>query len=276
MSLIGTYFWTAVLMILLGVETGAYAQRGEQTDASPRQFSSPTQGFPGFFDTNFADQGSLVVEWPPIILPIIPVPSIEVDYGVTDTLTVGTNAIVTVVPWLLGARGFSFKARTLLYGTETLQSAATAYAGYIGSSNLAVSWQLFTSNNAWKLAPRHILSVQGMVLHLGLEAGSKSSINYTNIQGSTVTVGGGYQFLLSSSIGLSTYVMIPAVTSFEADTVASNISGNLDARSGALLWGIIRSSLDLRTESCVYSIGGSYVYGLTKNISPWASAAKRW
>jgi hypothetical protein len=268
--------WVGMLAILFCASTSAHAQRGEQTGGSPSQFTSPTQGFPGFFDTNFADKGSLVVEWPPIILPIIPMPSIEVDYGVSDTFTVGTNAIVTVVPWLLGAKGFSFKARTLFYGTDTVQNAATAYAGYIGAKNLAVTWQLFTSNNAWKVAPRHILSVQGMALHLGLEAGSKSSIDYTNIQGSTITLGGGYQFLINNSIALSTYVMLPAVTSFEADTVAANISGNLDARSGDLTWGVLRSSLDLRTTSCVYSIGGAYIYGLTKNISPWASAARRW
>jgi hypothetical protein len=276
MSLLNQSLKLAALLVLVITATGASAQRGELTTGTPRQFTNPNQGYPGFFDTNFADKGSLVVEWPPILLPIFPVPSIEVDYGVTDTLTVGTNAIVSTLPWLLGAKGISLKARTLIYGNETVQNVATIYGGSIAGKSLAASWQVFSSNNSWKLAPRHIITGQAVILHMALEAGSKESIHYTNLQVSTLTLGGGYQFLVTENGSISTYLMVPAITAFEADTVAANISANLDARNGEIMWGMARSSLDFRNDDWLYSLGGLYVYGLTKSISPWVSATTRW
>jgi hypothetical protein len=276
MNLITTSLRLSALLVMVGTATLTYAQRGEMTTGKPSEFTNPTQGFPGFFDTNFAEKGSIVVEWPPLILPIIPTPSLAVDYGVSDTLTVGTNALVTTIPWLVGARGLSLKVRTLVAGSDTMQSAATLYAGYIGANNLSVSWQVFSSNNAWKLAPRHIVSAQALIMNLGLESGSKTSLDYTNLQASTLTLGGGYQFLISNSMAISTYFMAPVLTSLESDTVGASISAKLDARSGQLMWGMLRSSLDIHASSWVYSLGGMYVYGLTNTVLPWFSATKRW
>ncbi len=276
MRLLDTRLKRTALLVMVSTATGVMAQRGEVTSGSPSQFSNPNQGYPGFFDTNFAEQGSLVVEFPPIMLPLLPTPSLAVDYGVTDTLTVGTNALVSTLPWLFGARGLSFKARTLIYGNDSVQHVATVYGSYIGSKEFTASWQLFTSNNSWKLAPRHIVTAQGMLMHFGLELGSKSSINYTNIQLSTLTLGGGYQFIVTDLASISTYFLLPALTSMEADSVGANINAKIDARSGNLTAAILRSSLDFRNDDWLYSLGGLYAYGLTASISPWLSATTRW
>ena len=251
------------------------AQRGEIHEAKSELFTNPTQGYPGFFDTNMAAKDSLVVEWPPIILPIIPVPSIAVDYGVSDTLTVGTNALVTTLPWLLGARGVSIKARSLIYGSETRQSAATVYAGYIGAKNLTASWQVLTSNNAWKFGYDHIVSAQATLMNLGVESGAATSLDYTNLRLSTLGIGGGYQYLWSDTLAISTYLLAPAWTSVEADTVSINLNANFDVSSGNAMWGVARTSFDYRSDEWVYSLGAMYVHGIYKGLLPWFSATRR-
>jgi hypothetical protein len=263
-------------LLSLGFSSTGFAQRGEISNANASAFSHPTAGFPGFFDTNLADKNSLVVEWPPVILPFIPMPSIAVDYGVTETLTVGTNALVSTLPWLVGARGISVKARTLIAGTDSMQSAATFYGAYIGSSSLNASWQMVTSNNSWKIAPRHIVNGQAMLMNFGFESGSEASLDYTNLRLTALSLGAGYQFLVSETAAISGYILAPAYTSLESDSVAANISANLDARSGQMMWGIGRASLDIRRDDWVYSIGGLYLHGMLPGVQPWFSATTRW
>jgi hypothetical protein len=281
--MIKTYRWPSWLLCsslvglwIFGPSAGARAQRGEINPAKPSALASPSQGFPGFFDTNVAAKGSLVVEWPPVILPLIPMPSIAVDYGVSETLTVGTNALVSTLPWLFGARGISLKVRTLIAGDESMQSAATFYGAYIGSKALNVSWQMVTSNNSWKLAPRHIVSGQAMLLNFGIATGSESDLDYTNIRLTNVGLGAGYQFIFSDTVAISAHTLAPVYTNLEADSVAANLNMNLDARSGQILWALGRASLDIRRDDWIYSMGGLYMHGLQPGVKPWFSAATRW
>jgi hypothetical protein len=274
-------FNVALYAVLQGVamtslSSNAFAQRGSMDPGNPSSFTNPTQGFPGFFDTNMAEHGTLVVEWPPLLLPFIPMPSLAVDYGVSDTFTVGTNALVSTLPWLFGAKGISLKARTLVQGSATSQSVATVYGGYLAGTDFSTQWQILTSNNAWKLAPKHIISAQAMFLNFGLEIGKQKNLNYTNLRFSSLSIGGGYQYLFSDTAALSTYVLAAAATSMEADTVAANLSADLNASSGQTSWGITRASLDLRSEDWVYSLGGAYTFGTINMVVPWLSATRRW
>ena len=270
------YNVSAVLLVTC-LSTTSYAQRGALQPGSPSGFKTPYQGYPGFFDTNLADHGSLVVEWPPLILPLIPMPSIAVDYGVSDTLTVGTNALISTVPWLAGAKGISLKARTLVYGTESLQSAATLYAGYLGASEFSSSWEVFTANTAWKPAPRHVVLGQLMFMNFGAELGKETSVDYTNIRFSTAAAGGGYQFLISDTLAVSSHALAALATSVEADTIAQSLSADLNATSGDALWGVVRISADLRTETdWLVSLGGIYFHGAGGQVLPWFSASTRW
>ena len=262
----------------------ALAQRGETLEAKPGLFTSPTQGYPGFFDTNMAEPEALVVEWPPIILPIIPVPSIAVDYGINERLTVGTNALLTLLPWIAGVKSATVKARTLLYGSESMQSSATAYLGYFGGGEgLDMYWQLITSNNAWKVSPRNIVSANAAFVNFGLEAGDLKGADYTSMQLTTGTIGGGHQFIWDETLSVSTYVMLPFWTSINLDTAAAAFDLNGNASRGSLMWGLARLSVDFRSEPWIYSLGAMYSRGAANEILPnssgflpWFSATRRY
>jgi hypothetical protein len=257
-------------------EKECHAQRGLSFAGSPADFVTPTQGYPGFFDTNMAAPGSLVVEWPPVILPLIPMPSLAVDYGVSERLTVGTNALVSTIPWLVRGRGISLKIRSLVYGTETMQSTVTVYAGYIGTGSVSASWQALTSNSAWKIGSAHLVSGQLLLMNAGFENGKETSLDYTNIKFSTAAIGGGYQFFFKENMAIGGNLLGAIVNSVEADTVAANLRADLDATSGQLLWGVARVSADLKSDDWVYSIGGIYFHGSGARPMPWFSATTRW
>lgn len=117
--------------IAFGQRGGSYANDQQQN------WDSASAGFPGYYDANVVEEGHFVVEFPPVIWGIIPTPFMAVDYGVTKTFTVGTNAIFSTVPWLLQSKGGAVKLRSLLYGTESHQSAGTYYTGFLsGNSSL--------------------------------------------------------------------------------------------------------------------------------------------
>lgn len=262
----------------------ALAQRGETLEARPSIFNTPTSGYPGFFDTNVAEPGAIVVEWPPIILPIIPVPSIAVDYGVNERLTVGTNAMLTILPWAAGMKSVTLKARTLLYGNEDMQSAVTGYMGYFGgAANTSMYWQLLTTNNAWRTSPNHVFAANAAFINFGLEAGDLASTEYSNMQLTAGTLGGGHQYIYSDTTSISTYLMLPISTAIQVDSaaIALDLNGNLS--QGAPMWVLARLSLDFRSEPWVYSIGAYYTTGVAKElllgtsgVVPWFSATRRY
>lgn len=277
-------FKILVTVILALISNRSLAQRGESIDSNPAVFTSPTQGYPGFFDTNMAEPHSMVIEWPPIILPFVPVPSIAMDYGLSERLTLGTNALMTSIPWLFGIKSAAIKARTLLYGNESMQSTATGYLGYFGGgAGVTMYWQLFTANNAWKVAPSHIVSANAAFINFGLEAGDLKKTDYTSVQLSTLAASLGHQYLLGENSSISTYVMLPAWSSINIDTVAAAFDVNSNASSGDTMWAMARMSFDLRSEPWVYSIGGMYNYGSVKDLLPrtagllpWFSATRKY
>lgn len=280
----GFRFRLAITLTMALCSTQTLAQRGEIADSSPAVFKSPTQGYPGFFDTNMSEPQTMVIEWPPVILPFIPVPSIAMDYGVNERLTLGTNALLTSIPWLLGIKSGAIKARSLLFGNEFMQSTATAYLGYFGaSSGFSMYWQIFTSNNAWKVSPSHIVSANAAFVNFGLEAGDLKKTDYTSVQLSTLAASLGHQYLLGENSSISTYVMLPAWSSINIDTVAAAFDINSNASSGDTMWAMARMSFDLRSEPWVYSIGGMYNYGSVKDLLPrtagllpWFSATRKY
>jgi hypothetical protein len=144
-------------------------------------------------------------------------------------------------------------------------------------------WQLFTSNNAWKVAPSHILSANAAFINFGLEAGELKKTNYTSVQLSTAALTLGHQYLLGENSSISTYAMLPAWSSINVDTVAAAFDINSNASRGDTMWAMARMSFDLHSEPWVYSIGGMYNYGSVKELLPrtagllpWFSATRKY
>ncbi len=87
-----------LLSLLLGQRV--WAQRGVSQSSSIEPAESPSQGFPGFFDSYLAPEGKVALDLPTFIL-ILPTPISSVDYGLSKTTTVGTNPSICLVAFYL-------------------------------------------------------------------------------------------------------------------------------------------------------------------------------
>ena len=205
----------------------SFAQRGATYEGDAQAWESPTQGYPGYFDTNVADEGKFVLEFPPLIYGIIPMPSMALDYGVSKTLTVGTNSLVTTLPWLFGGQGLSLKARSLVYGTLQHQSAATVYAGYIGiqgNTPASVIYQNATWNHAWRFANSHAVTAHANYLRLSADIGKTNSISHSEISITTFLLGAGYTYTIDEAANLRGTVAATAYSSFDVSTPSADIT----------------------------------------------------
>ena len=207
--------------------TNALAQRGATYEGNAHAWDAPSQGFPGYFDTGVAEKGSFVVELPPLIYGILPMPSTAVDYGLTDNMTVGTNALLTTVPWLFGAQGVSIKARSLLVGTEEHQSTATVYAGYLGvygTTRVNAVYENATWNHSWR--PSHDHTITGHLNYLRMDAGlgKTSDLNHMSISVTTVLLGIGYGYEISPKMDIRGMLNTTAYSSIDILTTVADLS----------------------------------------------------
>lgn len=270
----------ALLWCFIGTSP-SFAQRGYEYDSDASPWEEPASGFPGYFDTQVANKNSVVVEFPPMIYGLIPTPFMAVDYGLTDTLTIGTNAIFTTAPWLFGARGVSLKIRSLIYGDEDQQSAWTYYAGYLsatGRVSLTANYHTFTWNHAWALAPRHSVTAHLNYHRMSLEVGTMSSLDHASIFLSTLVIGGGYDFMLTRKWSFRADTLVSVYQNIEADTASASIdlSSNLSKAKGSTAE--LVAQVQFRpVDKWLFGLGGTGVFvGGVTGAAPWFTWARKW
>jgi hypothetical protein len=270
----------AVIFCTIIPSLTAVAQRGSTFEGDAKPWQSPSQGFPGYFDTNVAAKGSVVVDFPPILV-IIPMPFMAVDYGVSDTFTVGTNAILTTVPWLFGAVGGTIKIRSLLYGDETHQSAGTYYGGVIATTRgtpLKFYYQVMTWNHSYRLGARHSLSGHVNYTRFNVAYGEETSLERISISQASLMLGGGYGFQISPTWALRLNGISPVIQSIDADTTTAALS-----QSQTL--GNTKSASAIYVAQAEYRASDAWLLGFgllgfsasgSDAVAPWFSWARRW
>jgi hypothetical protein len=259
----------------------AFGQRGQSYGGHAKPWSANTQGFPGYFDSNMAEENSLVVEFPPMLLGIVPTPFIAVDYGVTETLTVGTNAAWTVLPYLFGAKSLSVKARTLLIGDQSEQASATYYGGVISiptDTSLNAYYHILTWNHAWRIASSHTLSAHGNLIRMNLEQGTIRDLNHAQLNFDAMMLGAGYGYEFNERWSLRGNGIITAYQSIEADTAAATFNQSLNIKSISSYTSIATAQFEYRSsEKWLFGFGATR-FGFAGNSlgAPWFTWARRW
>lgn len=275
--------WAPLLFFasLFIISSTAAAQRGGSYGENAKPWESTSQGFPGYFDTNVARKGSLVVEFPPMIFGILPTPFVAVDYGVTDTLTIGTNGVVSALPWLLNGEGASIKIRSLLLGDETEQSAVTYYGGIIrihGKTQINSYYHVMTWNHAWRIGSRHTIGARANYIRLNVELGEETDLNHADLGFSSFMTGAGYGFEINPRWALRADAIASLYQSIEADTVAIsfNQSSSLRKPKSTTLIGVGQVEYH-PFEDWLFGLGVTgFNVGGAGAAAPWFTWATRW
>lgn len=270
------------LLLFFLTASSAFAQRGATYETHAKPWESPTQGYPGYFDTHVARKGSLVAEFPPLLLGIVPTPFMALDYGVSDTLTIGTNAIFTTVPWLLGGFGASLKVRSLLIGNSDHQSAITFYGGLLRTETdppVTAQYQNATWNDAWRFSGRHTLTGHLQYMRVSADIGKTTDIERASLGITTIMLGGGYGFEISHKSQLRLNGVFSAYSTVEADTVAMSINQSAKGLGGSTTSSSYVAQYEYHTDAdWVIGVGlmGLSAFGAPTTNLPWLTFATRW
>jgi hypothetical protein len=279
-----TYSLALVLSLsVLLLSAPAPAQRGFSSE-EPVPLKNESAGFPGFHDTYLVNKGEYVSDLGSLIYFVVPIPSVTLDYGLTDTTTIGTNIPLSIFPWSVGGYGGSFKTRTLFYGTPRWQSTLTWYGAYFGASTDAQQilfyYNMLTSNTAYVLDERNILTAQ--LGYFGL-AGSQTPTNNAELAStaevSTSFLGANLEHVYSPTTSFHTSLVLPLYLDMNVDTPGSSTTLGMVSGTVATSFLYGKFAADFRINPDWVITTGLAMFSVpaqTLETVPWLGAQVRW
>ena len=260
------------------------AQRGAYFDSNDRVPETPSSGFPGVFDTNTVRAGNFVLD----------LPTLAVDYGVSERFTLGTSGWIGGA-LLLGVPAIYAKARYRFLSAGPVVSAHTAYAGYLTSrfAKNANSQQIsdtyffaFSNNTRFALSDTANFNLTSSFIYFVNSAKQKSSLEYSKLSLSTVHLGLSYQNWWNNLAGPSILFLANVYQNTTVDTStlsASASSGDVGIAGG---FSMLRGMWELKLGRWLLSPSLIYLFELGQNsadnsestatVLPWFSAAVEW
>lgn len=207
----------SIVFYLLSQTNQAFAYRGQEfiEQSPPRQ--TFMNRFPGYFDVNMAPENQVVLETPTLVL----------DYGVTENLTVGTSLLPIGIAAFSLNPALHLKARYRFYSDKNIVSTITGYLGGFRISKSASgdegygTWMGGTSNTLLFLNDRHAL---GLHLTAGIIHGKgwgQSLFSEGSVSTKLIAPGIGYHFFVSDSWGLEFQAVVPVVLRATAENAGS-------------------------------------------------------
>lgn len=253
----------------------AYAQRGSQnplpnTDVPP---STANDGFPGFFDTNMANPGSAVFDFP----------TFNFDYGLNEKLTIGANSLGALFLVSTFTPVISAKARYRLLSTEKMRDTLTVYGTYAKlketekTPSTLFEAILMTNNFVYYFNEHSQIYVSTVVGRLQLTESVLSEINYQKISLSPVIVSVGYQHFFTDRIGVSPLLIYNFLSNVQLDSAQAAVSSSNSTAIGSSNL-MLRVTLDVKLGNSfllsAYQLSTITDEGLSS--LPWVSFMYRW
>lgn len=219
------------VLVLMACKQNAHAQRGVVVDdATPPQTAS--SGIAGFFDTETNQKGNLVFDFPTLTL----------DYGVTDRLTVGTNVISLIsLTDVLASKAtntitlLQAKTRYRLFTTHDWSAAVTGYLGFLSTLKETDKIEEKNRQNAYLPAftfnAAHTFEggswgLSYASLYLSEDKSERGSIDYSSSERHATVVSIWWRHQISSSI--DSEFLLATCPSLEQKNITSTI--RLDTR----------------------------------------------
>lgn len=234
--------------------------------------ATPTDGFPGFFDSNMADKGTIVAD----------LPTFQVDYGINEKWTVGVNGLALAVGVASSAPSVVVKARYRLFSNESFRNALTTYLGYIDlpskedNNKLRMSTVLFSNNTTFYLTPSFHLNSFVIVGFTDLTQGKESTVNYAKASVTPVVVGAGANYFLGRVIGFSALGLYNVYTTIEIDTSEMAIDFSTSPLAHSSTYAIKLAS-DIRLGDFLLSPYAFFYFSAgTASTIPFLNLMYRW
>ena len=224
----------SVLRLMLGFAIGvllwsghtAFAQRGMTSESSlPR---TRLTGFPGMFDTFVPDKGRWVTQVSTVAT--LAFTGAPVDYGLTENMSVGTNALVPLL-WLAKTPGMIAKVR---YSKPILHDLALAFTGYglylpttakDGKSSAIDLISMATINSSYFFTERNWLNLNVSYFSMWHGQGEVGAADFERSSSAVAFAALGYQHFIFSWLGPRANLFVPLSIESSADAAVGSKLG---------------------------------------------------
>jgi hypothetical protein len=250
--------WCRIAILTYAALAGisALAQRGGRYATYAQSPPQHTTGFPGFFDTEVAPAGGFSFD----------VPSMAVDYGLSERLTIGVNAW-SLVALQTGFLGAIFKARYLLFGSESTTFALTTYGGGFLTGGDQYSYLgAFSLNVTTILGERQSLGASLFLTRLGVRAGTFGEVDYAHLSLTNAFIAGRYRYDFGQMFSLEGLIGSSVVSALDIDSAGVALQAQVFGSSSPLLLG--RVSFDLRLGQLFLLSPQLYLFGIDSDATP--------
>jgi hypothetical protein len=230
----------------------AHAQRGEEYTLNEELNvePSPNDGFPGAFDTQLAKKGAFVAN----------LPTLNLYYGVTDDLSVGTNAL-TFLPVLSGTLSGSLFARYRLGSTSWFRSTADVMiGGAAGGTDSTFGAALVGSNTEFVLTRGQRLAFNGWYGRIDAAFGDVS------LNANVLLLGGTYSLVFARWGAVHLTGLYLTSGSFAIDTPDGTDSLDVRGTDNFVNRILARGVVSLRAGSWLFDVGA---VRLGSGVLPW-------
>lgn len=263
--------------VSLFVIPAAFAQRGFGYSHQDAPFIAPLTGYPGFFDANVADKNSFVFD----------LPTFAADYGVTENLTLGTNALLAV-PLLAGVPLVYGKARYRFFSEKNMASALTVYSGFLTgtaksskghTARSTYTVAMISDNTTFYLSERTTLTAFLFAALFYAQVGTPGDLEYTKANFNFSFAGVNFQHWVTDWFGPQIVALSTLHYNADIDSTGASLSANNGVLSASKNFVLVRGLLEFRAGNWLLSPGmGLLLSPGTGNQStfPFLSGTVKW
>ena len=237
----------------------AFAQRGGdyvEQDGSPVR--STNSGFPGLFDTELAKKGAVTGS----------LPWLNAHVGVTENLTVGTNALYVLPNFALQPAGLLL-TRYRVNSSPNMETTMDIMVGGLRINSdrwdLRSTIGIFGTNTLFVLHPKHHLILNMLAGTFGFGYTDNESTAYTNASVYGAMFGATYRVCIASWVSFQGTVLPLSYLTGEMDSSTGLLEANL-VRPSAYENILYRAIFAFRARSWLFELGA---LGAGKLPVPW-------
>jgi hypothetical protein len=217
-----------------------FGQRGASV-VKKQMRSSPLSSVPGFFDSYTLNKGGFTAD----ILGAF-------DFGITDTLTVGTNTFAAIT-LLSSVPHVSLKVRGMALSSENFDSSFTAYGTFpVGNRSIRLNSYTATSMNSISFGSKQAVHLGFGYSNLQLDENQIQNIKFRGTSIQSAFVSAQYELFLSSWFDISFLAASSVLPRAKVETSSSIQRLQLNGLSNSVV--LFRAMPTFFTDNWAFSI----------------------
>ncbi len=210
-------FVIAILPFCL-LPTSSYANPGRGYVEQVAPLDTPTENFPGYFDSNVLPKHRVSLS----------LPLLNLSFGITENFTISTNVPLLFYMTEQWSPAFLGMARYRFFSNPFLSSSLSGYGGYFSYKDKADSLKLYllnaTYNNSITLTKSQYIITQISALKAEYKRDSLDSSSYDERSVNAITLGIGHNYIFNPRWSIENVFALPIYMNINTKDITADQS----------------------------------------------------